>query len=149
MTSGGSGGGASPIADSGSDGSDGPSRDASPECSTGSRVLVLSFSQYPELAKVGGNVRVPATGYTDPNCGPGGNIIVIQDSLGHYVALSTSCPHACCEVNFVAGCAWAFTCPCHGALFDVAGKSAGIKTTLPLPSLPVCADANGVSVTLA
>ncbi len=105
----------------------------------------LDFSQYPELMKVGGNTTVSPNGYSD--CGSG-QVIVIQSSAGKYVALGTACPHACCDVNYYGGggSQWVFSCPCHGAQFDITGKSAGIRTNQPLPSLMVCADSTGVTI---
>jgi nitrite reductase/ring-hydroxylating ferredoxin subunit len=91
----------------------------------------------------GGHATVSANGYSDPNCGSG-NIIVVQVGSGQYVAFSSACPHACCDVSVSGGI---FKCPCHGAQFDLmTGQSAGIRTNQPLPQLMVCADANGVTV---
>jgi cytochrome b6-f complex iron-sulfur subunit len=96
---------------------------------------------------VGGSVTVYPTGYADPACGEP-FIIVVQPSAGQYVALSAMCPHACCEVSYTGKTPWAFRCPCHGAEFDLTGKSAGIKTKRPLPVLSVRSDSCGVYVTL-
>jgi Rieske Fe-S protein len=104
--------------------------------------MMLSFSQYPELQNVGGSTKVSANGYSDPNCGSS-SVFVIQTSAGKYVAFSSACPHACCDVNFTGS---GFHCPCHQAQFDMNGVSAGIRTNQPLPSLMVCADANGVTI---
>jgi Rieske Fe-S protein len=95
----------------------------------------------------GGSVVVAATGYFDPNCGKN-QIIVVCKATGQYVALSTSCTDQCCAVSFVSAMA-GFRCPCHGATFDITGKSTSFLAALPLPSLPVCADSTGVHVTLA
>jgi Rieske Fe-S protein len=86
-----------------------------------------------------------ANGYSDPNCGKN-QIIVICQSQGTYVALSTSCTHACCTVSFTGS---GFRCPCHGATFDINGKTTSFIAPANLPSLPVCADSNGVHVTIA
>jgi Rieske Fe-S protein len=110
-------------------------------------VLTLSFSQYPQLASVAGSVTVSALGYSDPICGSD-RIIVIQKASRQYVALSAVCPHACCEVFFTGSTPWALRCPCHGAEFDLTGKSAGRKTSRPLASLPVCGDTCAVYITL-
>jgi nitrite reductase/ring-hydroxylating ferredoxin subunit len=113
-------------------------------CSTNG-ILTLSFSQYPALMNVGGSVTLAASGYRDPHCGSS-NIIVIQQSAGKYVALSTACTHACCPVSFTGS---GFSCPCHGATFDMAGKPTNLIASSPLPSLPVCSDSCGVHVTIA
>jgi Rieske Fe-S protein len=106
------------------------------------------FAQYPQLASVGGNVVVTRRGYSDPSCGSN-YIIVVQSSPGQYVALSAMCPHACCLVPYTGKTPWAFRCQCHGAEFDLTGKSARIRTKRPLPTLPVRSDSCGVYVTLA
>jgi Rieske Fe-S protein len=106
-------------------------------------VLALTFSQYPQLQSVGGSVSLNATGYSDPKCGQDA-IIVIYAAAGKYVALSTSCTHACCPVAFTGS---GFQCPCHGAEFDIDGNVTKGPASEPLPSLPVCADSCGVYVT--
>jgi Rieske Fe-S protein len=93
----------------------------------------------------GGSATVTANGYSDPNCGKN-QIIVIHQSSGTFVALSTSCTHACCTVSFTGS---GFRCPCHGATFDENGKTTSFIAPADLPSLPCCADANGVHVTIA
>jgi Rieske Fe-S protein len=96
---------------------------------------------------VGGSVTLSANGYADPICGQS-QIIVIQESAGKYVALSTACTHACCAVSFVS-VASGFRCPCHRATFDITGKPTNAVTSIPLPSLAVCSDSCGVHVTVA
>jgi cytochrome b6-f complex iron-sulfur subunit len=91
-----------------------------------------------------GNVTITISGYSDPSCGMG-DVIVVQTG-SQLVALSAACPHQCCDVNYNGGGQWAFSCPCHGAQFDLTGKSAGIRTSKPLAVLQVCQDANGVHV---
>jgi Rieske Fe-S protein len=90
-------------------------------------------------------VTLNANGYSDPVCQKSG-IIVIQHAAGQFVALSTSCTHACCPVNFDGS---GFSCPCHGATFDITGAPTGGPTNVPLASLQVCSDSCGVTVTLA
>jgi Rieske Fe-S protein len=105
--------------------------------------MTLSFSQYPELQSVGGHVALQANGYSDPNCQQS-DVVVVLVAAGQYVAYGAGCPHACCVVTYNGN---NFHCGCHGAQFDVmTGTSAGIRTNQPLPSLKVCADANGVTI---
>jgi nitrite reductase/ring-hydroxylating ferredoxin subunit len=118
-----------------------------PTCPTSGKVLTLSFAQYPSLMSAGGSVVVAANGYLDPNCQKN-QIVVVCKATGQYVALSTSCTDMCCAVSFVSAMA-GFRCPCHGATFDITGKSTSFLAALPLPSLPICADATGVYVTMA
>jgi cytochrome b6-f complex iron-sulfur subunit len=96
------------------------------------------------LQQVGGSATVTLNGYSDPNC-QGGDIIVVQESAGQFVALSAMCPHQWCDVQY-NGPGQGFSCPCHGAQFDITGKSAGIRTSRPLAVLTTCADSNGVTV---
>lgn len=113
---------------------------------TGSNVLVLLFSAYPQLRQVGAAVQITASGYSDPICGQS-NIVVIQAAPGQFVALSSSCTHACCTVSYVAS---VLHCPCHGVDFNLQGQVVkGTQvTTTALPVLATCWDANGVYVTL-
>ena len=95
----------------------------------------------------GGSATVTASGYSDPNCGKN-QIIVVCKAAGQYVALSTACTHQCCAVSLISASS-GFRCPCHGATFDITGKSTSFIAPLPLPSLAVCSDSTGVHVTLA
>jgi Rieske Fe-S protein len=113
-------------------------------CPTSGTLVSLPFSQYPQLMTVGGSASVNANGYSDPVCGQSG-IIVVYESPGKYVALSSSCTHACCQVSFTGT---EFHCPCHGATFDLTGQPMNGRASQPLPSLTVCSDATGVHVTM-
>jgi nitrite reductase/ring-hydroxylating ferredoxin subunit len=113
-----------------------------PGCATGTNVFALTFAQYPALKSVGGSVNVTATGYADPTCGLG-NIFVFQKSPGTYVALSSSCTHACCILAYTGG---ELLCPCDGATFDLTGATTSGRTSVNLAALAVCSDANGVYV---
>lgn len=52
--------------------------------------------------------------------GASGEVWVMQLSAGQFTALSATCPHQNCAVNFVSKSA-GFACPCHGSTFDSAG----------------------------
>ncbi len=95
----------------------------------------------------GGSATVTASGYKDKNCGSS-QIIVVCQSAGQYVAVSSGCTHQCCAVSFVSVQS-GYRCPCHGATFDVTGKSLSpFIAPLPLASLSVCSDSTGVHVTI-
>jgi nitrite reductase/ring-hydroxylating ferredoxin subunit len=113
-------------------------------CTTGSRVLVLTFARYPALQNVGGSALVQAPGYVDPACG-GDQVIVIQPAAGQYRAFSASCTHACCTVRFTGA---GFSCPCHMSVFGLDGKVKSGPAPAPLPELDVCSDACGVTITI-
>ena len=95
----------------------------------------------------GGSYAVTATGYSDPNC-RSSQIIVTCQAAGQYVAVSSGCTHQCCAVSFVSVSS-GYRCPCHGATFDITGKSTSFIAPKALASLSVCSDADGVYVTLA
>ncbi len=54
-------------------------------------------------------------------------------------------PHACCLVSFSGT---GFNCPCHGASFDLSGACTNGRAPASLATLAVCADDDGVYVTL-
>jgi nitrite reductase/ring-hydroxylating ferredoxin subunit len=143
-SAGGADGGASGGAEAG--GRDGGAEGGGglPACPTSGTVLTLTFAAYPRLKNVGDGVSVQATGYSDPNCKQD-NIIVVQKSAGVFIALSQSCPHACCLVSFSGT---GFNCPCHGASFDLSGACTNGRAPASLATLEVCADDDGVYVTL-
>jgi len=51
-------------------------------------------------------------------------------------ALSTSCPHLGCSVDFDAGSS-KFKCPCHRSAFDLTGKVEAGPAPRPMDSLDV------------
>jgi Rieske Fe-S protein len=104
----------------------------------------VSFSKYPNLNKSGGSASLKASGYSDPTCGQNG-VIVVYQGPGEFLALSSSCTHACCAVSFNGS---SLHCPCHGATFNLSGKCTNGVTSRALQTLPTCADANGVYVTV-
>jgi nitrite reductase/ring-hydroxylating ferredoxin subunit len=118
------------------------STEGGPGCATGVNTFTLTFAQYPPLLKVGGSANVQATGYADPTCGEN-YVFVFQKSPGTYVALSSSCTHACCVLAYSGT---ELRCPCDGATFDLTGATTSGKTSVNLSALAVCADANGVTV---
>ncbi len=146
-TGGTDGGGSGGAEAGGGDGGDGGVEGGGglPACPATGTVLTLTFAAYPRLKNVGDGVSVEATGYSDPSCKQD-NIIVVQKSAGVFIALSQSCPHACCLVSFSGT---GFNCPCHGASFDLSGACTNGRAPASLATLAVCADDDGVYVTLA
>lgn len=53
------------------------------------------------------------------------------DEFNRYVAISSSCMHLGCPVNFVPA-AQRFICPCHGGVYDIQGKVNGGPPVRPL-----------------
>ena len=107
----------------------------------------LSFADHTQLANVGGSALINAPGYSDPVCGFD-IVIVAQPAAGQFVAFSAACTHECCTVNYNAS-AKQFDCHCHGSVFSTTGAVVSGPASTPLPKLAVCADACGVTVTLA
>jgi len=102
--------------------STGPATDASTDASAG------PGSSTPP---VGGAVLM-----TDPSSGD--PIYVAQPAPGQVVAFRAICTHAGCQVTFTPQ-AKCFTCPCHGATFDMStGAVLGgpAPTALPRASVP-------------
>ncbi len=105
----------------------------------------MLFSAYPALQSVGGSAKLSASGYSDSQCQQP-DIIVVQTSAGKYQAFSSSCPHACAIIDYSGS--GGFRCPRHGATFDLTGACTNGVTNGSLDVLSVCADANGVYVTI-
>lgn len=114
-------------------------------CATGADVLFLPFCSYPQLLTVGVAVQTIASNYSDPVCHQN-NVIVINAAPGQFVALASSCTHACCQVELNAGL---LRCPCHGVEFNLQGQvvSGSQDTNTPLQVLQTCWDSSGVYVT--
>jgi menaquinol-cytochrome c reductase iron-sulfur subunit len=58
----------------------------------------------------------------------------VHESGGKLSALSTSCPHLGCAVDFDAG-KNEFKCPCHRSAFDLSGKVKAGPSPRPMDSL--------------
>jgi nitrite reductase/ring-hydroxylating ferredoxin subunit len=90
-------------------------------CSTDESFLeadvVLALADYPDLAEVGGQIRVPKS-VSNFDYG----IFVRNEGEGVYRALSAWCPHAGCSVETRGS---GFRCPCHGARFNAEGDRTG------------------------
>jgi nitrite reductase/ring-hydroxylating ferredoxin subunit len=62
---------------------------------------------------------------------------VLINSGGNLRAMSTICTHMGCALRFVHGGDRYFSCPCHGAEFDLSGKQREVVNyRLDLPALP-------------
>jgi menaquinol-cytochrome c reductase iron-sulfur subunit len=60
----------------------------------------------------------------------------VLEHEGKLQALSTSCPHLGCSVDFDAGSS-KFKCPCHRSAFDLTGKVEAGPAPRPMDSLDV------------
>jgi menaquinol-cytochrome c reductase iron-sulfur subunit len=54
-----------------------------------------------------------------------------KDQYDNYVALSTKCMHLGCPISFIEA-SQRFVCPCHGGVYDFAGKRDGGPPVRPL-----------------
>src|SRR5947209_17540023 len=54
-----------------------------------------------------------------------------EDQYNHFIALSSRCMHLGCPVRWVDA-AQRFICPCHGGVYNAAGKVAGGPPVRPL-----------------
>lgn len=65
----------------------------------------------------------------------GGDAVWAYAQNGNVTALSNVCTHRGCAVAWDAG-AGSFSCPCHGGVFDLAGKVVSGPPPAPLKSYP-------------
>jgi thiosulfate dehydrogenase [quinone] large subunit len=73
--------------------------------------------------------------FNDPALGP---IVLIHLDNGHFVAYSTICTHAGCQVQFNPS-AKDLVCPCHGAVYDPYNNAQVLAGPAPYPlqSIPI------------
>lgn len=93
----------------------------------------LSTRELPQLARAGGYAKILPEGATTP-------IYVLAGEDGGYAALSPLCTHRGCTVN-VEGAR--LVCPCHGSIFDRAGRVLKGPADEPLRSFPLTATPGG------
>ncbi|MDP9219456.1 MAG: Rieske 2Fe-2S domain-containing protein [Actinomycetota bacterium] len=105
-----------------------PSGSASPPSTTPTADALVAGANVP----VGGAVLV------NDASGP---IQVLQPTAGTFVAFSAVCTHAGCTVAWTGA---GFNCPCHGAIFDAAGRVVGGPA--PSPLSPVAVRVDGPSI---
>jgi thiosulfate dehydrogenase (quinone) large subunit len=76
-----------------------------------------------------------ALNLSDPNLGP---ILLIHLDNGQFVAYSSICTHAGCQVQFDPS-ARDIACPCHGALFDPYHNAQVVRgpARSPLQTIPI------------
>jgi Rieske Fe-S protein len=72
------------------------------------------------------------------------NTIVMKTSSG-YTALSLTCTHAGCTVNYLG--AQGFQCPCHGGMYDANGNVVSGPPPSPLAKFTVSVSGNILTVT--
>jgi cytochrome b6-f complex iron-sulfur subunit len=78
-----------------------------------SGAIVLRLSEQPELATVGGAVKLKPPGYDD-------TILLWRSGANEYSATSIVCTHMGCEVEVADG-GRSLACPCHGSQYAADG----------------------------
>ena len=73
-----------------------------------------------------------AAQFTDPSTQD--PAFVLQPIAGKFVGLDATCPHRGCPVDFTGN---GFSCPCHGALFDSAGRVTRGPAQQNLRNIPI------------
>lgn len=95
--------------------------------------LNISVADYPELAVIGGSVKVRSNDFNN-----GMPVIVMKIETLTYKTFTSKCTHQGCEVNLPAN--GEIFCECHGSIFsDIDGsvlqKPFGGESIAPLPIL--------------
>jgi Rieske Fe-S protein len=67
---------------------------------------------------------------------------LIKNSDGSLTAVSTLCTHVCCQCSFDSS-QKVFFCPCHGSIFDIAGKVVRGPAAVDLPTVTLNVDGSG------
>lgn len=106
---------------------------------SGSQVT-LSYAQFPALRSPGGSAVVDAQN--------GFPIAVVRTGEATAVALSATCTHAACIVEYNGG-ANQLHCNCHNADFELTGAVVRGPTTIPLPVYAATPGTDGIVVDLS
>lgn len=100
--------------------------------------LVVTLSQYPALAAVGGVARVDG--------GNGSPVALVRTGTATFTALSLVCTHQGTTVNLNGS---GFLCPNHGARFSGTGQWQGGQPTSNLHAIATTYDATAGKVTIS
>jgi cytochrome b6-f complex iron-sulfur subunit len=102
--------------------------------------LTLSYAQFPALASAGGGVVVDVQG--------GFPLAVVRTGAATAVALSATCTHAGCTLDYAAD-RDVLHCNCHNADFDLGGAVLRGPTSIPLPVYSATPGTDAVVVDLS
>jgi cytochrome b6-f complex iron-sulfur subunit len=92
----------------------------------------LTDAKYANLKTVGGVVQVSG-------------VYIICTAQSAYLALSSICTHAGCNVNYNSS-GKDFVCPCHGGVYDINGKVVSGPPPAPLAQYQVAVSGSTLSV---
>jgi cytochrome b6-f complex iron-sulfur subunit len=99
---------------------------------------VLTFAQFPQLSSVGGSALVDVTGSFP--------IVVVRSSATAADALSATCTHEGCLMNFQSN---VIHCDCHNANFALDGEVLRGPTTVNLPTYTATVGNDAITVDIA
>jgi Rieske Fe-S protein len=115
-------------------------KDVQVEAKADATSVRVEFTEHPALKEPNGFIRIKARGGDL-------RIIAVRVPDGPVVALSMTCTHWSCDVNWVAD-KKELDCPCHGSRFDTRGQVLEGPADEPLAVFPVTEDADGVVIGL-
>lgn len=75
------------------------------------------------------------------------NSVIIINSGGNYIALSSVCTHQGCQVSYNANDS-NLPCPCHGSLFSTSGSVLNGPADAPLATYPVIQNGDVLEIDL-
>lgn len=75
------------------------------------------------------------------------NNVIVINSGGNYIALSSVCTHSACQVTYNASNN-NLPCPCHGSLFSTSGSVLNGPANAPLETYPVTENGDVLEVDL-
>jgi cytochrome b6-f complex iron-sulfur subunit len=101
--------------------------------------VVLPFARFPKLGAAGGSAVVDVSGSFP--------LVVVRTGAGAATALSATCTHAACLVDYAAD-ANQLQCPCHGAAFSLQGAVLAGPTSIALPVYTATVGADAVTVVI-
>ncbi|HEX8952767.1 MAG TPA: Rieske (2Fe-2S) protein [Polyangia bacterium] len=102
--------------------------------------VTLAYAQFPALMSPGGSAVVQIQN--------GFPLAVVRTGDATAVALSATCTHAACIVQYDAAQSF-LHCNCHNADFDLQGAVLRGPTTIPLPTYAASPNADGIVVDLS
>ena len=104
---------------------------SSPDMATGGCTALPTAAGNASSYTVGGTPKMYGSGSKE--------FFVVRDSGGLY-AVSAICTHSGCTNEYSGG---GFSCPCHGATFDLNGGSPTSPAHTALKHYAMCVDASG------
>ena len=103
--------------------------------------LTLDLAKLPELADLGGAVRIEGEVLADP-------ILVVMGEDGAYYAFKNACTHAGRMIDPVSGTMTLECCSVSGSTYDYEGQALSGPAKGPLTSYPVSVEEDKLSIPL-